>query len=102
MASLRCVNACDLERQVSTVSRKGGQNRPFKLKCLVKVLPHPGTGQAKFASVFLRLSLASAVAVVVTVGLLTTGVVTEDLIPETDFPFKVDPMSDKLLPELCC
>ena len=87
---------------MSTVSGEGRQDVPFKLKCLVNVLPHPGTGQAKFASVFLRLSLASAVAVVVTVGLLTAGRVTEDLIPETDLPFKVDSMSDKLLPELSC
>jgi len=43
----------------------------LRLKCRVNVLPQPGTGQTKFASFFLRMALASAVAVVVTFCLLT-------------------------------
>jgi len=66
---------------VNTISHGQLWNAPFKLKCLVKVLPHPGTGQAKFASVFLRLSLASAVAVVVALGLPTVDTVFIELIP---------------------
>ena len=39
---------------------------PLRLKRLVKVLPHPGTGQTKWASFLLLLALATWVAVVVT------------------------------------
>jgi len=39
---------------------------PRKLKRLVKVLPHPGTGHTKWASFLLRLALAAWVADVVT------------------------------------
>ena len=38
----------------------GGWRNAPKLKCPMKVLPHPGTGQAKFVSVPLRFSLVSA------------------------------------------
>ena len=94
------MNACGLKRWVSTNSDKGQDSIPFRLKCLVKVLPHPGTGQAKFASVFLRLSLASAVAVVVTFCLVTATCPSP--LGLMGLPFRVDPMLDRLPPAPSC
>ena len=68
----------------------------------MKVLPHPGTVHLKFAPVFFRLSLASAVAVVVTLGLLTATLEAEELILRVSLLLKEGPMSDTLPSELIC
>lgn len=48
------------------VGRYAAWYTPLRLKRRVKVLPQPGTGQAKWASFFRLVALASCVAEVVT------------------------------------
>src|ERR1700733_896329 len=64
-------SVCDRKCPVSSISANThtsvkNLDKPLKLKRLVKVLPHPGTGHTKCASFLLRLALAACVADVVT------------------------------------
>ncbi len=69
---------------------KQKRNTPFKLKWRVNVLPHPGIGHMKFASVLRLRWLASAVACVVT---FWRGTETGAAVCTVVFPFASVPMT---------
>ena len=86
-----------LRLSVQITQRLEKNNKPFKLKLLVNVLPHPGTGQTNVASCFLRLWLAFAVRPVVTFGFDTTIGTAVPPPPPPELSTPLSPLSPALL-----